>query len=122
MSPDPANALDAYHAGTAEQFLQEELLLGPWTSYSLVHDPKHMAFVLARYKFAAKMLEGRDHVVEVGSGDGFGLPIMAQSVGRVTCLDWDERLLEGNARRLAHLDNVDMVPCPSSYVLLTLVS
>jgi cyclopropane fatty-acyl-phospholipid synthase-like methyltransferase len=107
MTPDPASALDAYHAGTDEQFLQEELLLGPWTSYSLVHDPKHMAFVLARYKFAAKLLEGKDHVVEVGSGDGFGLPIMAQAVGKVTCLDWDERLLDGNARRLAHLDNVE---------------
>jgi cyclopropane fatty-acyl-phospholipid synthase-like methyltransferase len=100
-------AEEAYRAGTDHQFLQDEILLGPWTSYSLVHDPKHTAFVLARYKFCAKMLEGKGHVLEVGSGDGFGLPIVAQAVGRVTCLDWDERLIEGNKRRLPHLTNVD---------------
>ncbi|HXH33202.1 MAG TPA: class I SAM-dependent methyltransferase [Plantibacter sp.] len=100
-------AAEAYSAGTDHQFRQEEILLGPWTSYSLVHDPKHMAFVLARYKFCAKILEGKGHVLEVGSGDGFGLPIVAQAVEKVTCLDWDTRLLEGNARRLPHLENVE---------------
>ena len=44
---------------THDQFAQEEIKLGPWTSYSLVNDPKHMAFVLSRYKFCAKMLEGK---------------------------------------------------------------
>jgi 2-polyprenyl-3-methyl-5-hydroxy-6-metoxy-1,4-benzoquinol methylase len=96
----------AYRAGTDHQFEQAELTLGPWTSYSLVHDPKHMAFVLARYKFVAKMLDGKQRVFEVGSGDGFGLPIVAQHVGHVYCLDWDTRLLEGNERRLPHLKNV----------------
>ena len=100
------SAEDAYREGTDYQFDQQELTLGPWTSYSLVHDPKHMAFVLARYKFVAKMLDGKQHVFEVGSGDGFGLPIVAQHVGHVYCLDWDTRLLEGNQRRLPHLQNV----------------
>lgn len=99
-------AEDAYREGTDYQFEQQELSLGPWTSYSLVHDPKHMAFVLARYKFVAKMLDGKGKVFEVGSGDGFGLPIVAQHVDHVYCIDWDARLLEGNARRLAHLKNV----------------
>lgn len=106
---DAPSAIDAYRAGTDHQFEQVEIRLGPWTSYSLVHDPKHMAFVLARYKFCARLLEGKEHVIEVGSGDGFGLPIIAQAVGRVTCLDWDARLLEGNARRLPHLENVEYV-------------
>jgi len=99
-------AEDTYREGTDYQFEQEELALGPWTSYSLVHDPKHMAFVLARYKFVAKMLDGKENVFEIGSGDGFGLPIVAQHVGRLHCIDWDRRLLEGNKRRLAHLTNV----------------
>lgn len=109
MTESTTSAADAYRAGTDHQFLQEEVLLGPWTSYSLVNDPKHMAFVLARYKFCAKLLEGKGHVLEVGSGDGFGLPLIAQAVGKVTCLDWDQRLLDGNARRLPHLTNVDYV-------------
>jgi cyclopropane fatty-acyl-phospholipid synthase-like methyltransferase len=103
----PKSAEDAYREGTDYQFDQQELSLGPWTSYSLVHDPKHMAFVLARYKFVAKMLDGKQHVFEVGSGDGFGLPIVAQHVGQLYCIDWDERLLEGNRRRLSHLKNVN---------------
>ena len=102
----PKSAEDAYREGTDYQFEQEELSLGPWTSYSFVHDPKHMAFVLARYKFVAKMLHGKQKVFEVGSGDGFGLPIVAQEVGHVYCIDWDTRLLEGNQRRLPHLKNV----------------
>jgi 2-polyprenyl-3-methyl-5-hydroxy-6-metoxy-1,4-benzoquinol methylase len=107
MTEKTISAADAYRAGTDHQFLQEEIRLGPWTSYSLVHDPKHMAFVLARYKFCAKLLEGKDHVLEIGSGDGFGLPIVAGAVGKVTCIDWDARLLESNAGRLSHLTNVD---------------
>lgn len=88
------------------QFATEEILLGPWTSYSLMTDPKHMAFVLSRYKFCAKMLAGKDLVVEIGCGDGFGLPIMADAVNHLHCIDWDERSLEGCSRRLKHLKNV----------------
>lgn len=100
------SAEEAYREGTEYQFDTQELQLGPWTSYSLIHDPKHMAFVLARYKFCAKMLQGKKSVMEIGPGDGFGLPMIAQAAEQVYAVDWDDRLLEGNARRLAHLKNV----------------
>ncbi|MFA4849310.1 MAG: class I SAM-dependent methyltransferase [Methanoregula sp.] len=103
------SAIDAYHEGTDYQFDTRELPLGPWTSYSLIHDPKHMCFVLSRYKFCAKMLEGKNTVMEVGSGDGFGLPIIAQAVKTVYAVDWDERLLDGNTRRLSHLKNITYI-------------
>ena len=32
------------------------------------NDPRRMAFVLARYKFVAKMLEQKNRVLEVGAG------------------------------------------------------
>lgn len=99
-------AWDCYQEGTDYQFATEELSLGPWSSYSLINDPKHMAFVLARYKFCAKMLEGKELVLEVGFGDGIGIPIMAQSVEHLHCIDWDSRHIEGCKRRLAHLKNV----------------
>lgn len=100
------SAKDHYKEGTDYQFETPELSLGPWTSYSLISDPKHMCFVLARYKFCAKMLEGKKTIMEVGGGDGFGLPLIAQSAELVYVVDWDQRLLDGNARRLAHLKNV----------------
>jgi len=101
------SARKAYKEGTDSQFITRELKLGPWTSYSLLNDPKHMCFVLARYKFCAKMLEGKESVMEIGSGDGFGLPIIAQAAKKVYAADWDARLLRGNAKRLAHLKNVE---------------
>jgi 2-polyprenyl-3-methyl-5-hydroxy-6-metoxy-1,4-benzoquinol methylase len=109
VSPDalaPKSAAALYSETTEYQFAAAEITLGPWTSYSLVHDAKHLAFVLSRYKFVAKMLEGRDRVMEIGAGDGIGLPIVAQAVRQLYAVDWDQRLLDGNARRLTHLTNV----------------
>src|SRR5947209_2814661 len=100
------SAWECYQKGTDYQFACKEIALGPWTSFSLLNDPKHMAFVLARYKFCAKMLEGKEFVVEIGCGDGFGIPMMAQAVKHLHCIDWDPRNLEGCKKRLAHLKNV----------------
>jgi 2-polyprenyl-3-methyl-5-hydroxy-6-metoxy-1,4-benzoquinol methylase len=109
MSTEAKNksAAEAYAEGTDHQFLTDEITVGPWTSYSLLHDPKHLVFTLARYKFVAKMLAGRGTVLEVGPGDGIGLPIIAQAVDRVVAVDWDERLIEGNRRRLKSFGNIE---------------
>lgn len=103
------NAEKLYHQGTDYQFENPELLLGPWTSYSMMNDPKHMCFVLARYKFCAKMLEGKKDILEVGCGDGFGLPIVASMVNKVYAADWDERLLQNIQKRSAYLENVEYI-------------
>ena len=106
---DIKSAKECYQEGTDYQFETPEAALGPWTSYSILHDPKHMCFVLSRYKFCAKMLEGKKTVMEIGAGDGFGLPIIAQAAEKVFAVDWDERLLDGNKRRLSHLQNVEYI-------------
>jgi 2-polyprenyl-3-methyl-5-hydroxy-6-metoxy-1,4-benzoquinol methylase len=96
---------EAYKIGTDYQFI-DSLKLGPWTSYSLIHDAKHLGFVLARYKFCAKMLEGMDLVLEVGCGDGFGTPVMAQAVKKLVAIEPDARHIRGNSRRLEKFENV----------------
>lgn len=96
----------AHEAALGARLNGPELALGPWASDDLIKDPKRLAFVLARYKFVARMLEGRATAMEVGCGDGLGLPLVAQAVGRVWAVDWEGRVLEGNRRRLAHLENV----------------
>lgn len=106
MTNSEISSWERYSQGTQTQFKCDEVSLGPWTSYSLKSDPKHMAFVLSRYKFCAKMLEGKSVVVEIGCGDGFGIPIMAHSVGHLHCVDWNHRNLEGCKQRLSHLKNV----------------
>ncbi len=105
MKPDRL-AWRLHSEATEEQFAAEELLLGPWTSYSFLNDPRHTVFVLSRYKFVSKMLEGKNRVLEVGCGDGFGAPIVAQAVRELVCVDWEEKNIEGNRRRLSHLSNV----------------
>lgn len=106
-------AENLYREGTDVQFENDKVLLGPWTSYSLMTDPKHLSFVLARYKFTAKMLNRPDNkrnVLEVGCGDGVGIPITAQSCKSIVAVDWDRRLTEDNTNRLGGwLKNVEFI-------------
>src|SRR5947209_20023137 len=74
--------------------------MGFMTSWAWLDDPKRLAFMLARYKFVAKMIGGTDKVLEIGCGDGFGARVVAQSVGSVTAIDFDPEFIE-SARSLA---------------------
>jgi hypothetical protein len=67
--------------------MDAEVKLGPILSDSWLRDPKHVGFVLARYKFVAKMLTAVDAVAEVGAGDGWAAQIVAQEVGYVHTYD-----------------------------------
>jgi 2-polyprenyl-3-methyl-5-hydroxy-6-metoxy-1,4-benzoquinol methylase len=99
-------AWDLHVTGTDDLFSTKELRLGPWTSYTLINDPKHLTFALSRYKFCAKMLAGKSNVLEAGCGDGFGAPIVAQAVDKLHCIDWDDRNTTGNRRRLSIFKNI----------------
>ena len=63
-------------------------------------DPKHLVFRLARYKLAAKMLAGYDHVLEIGCGDAFGTRIVQAEVGRLSALDFDPVFIEDVRERM----------------------
>jgi 2-polyprenyl-3-methyl-5-hydroxy-6-metoxy-1,4-benzoquinol methylase len=106
MADNKISQEEAYRLGTDYQFI-DSVDLGPWTSYSLLNDPKHMGFVLARYKFCAKMFDGMDRVIEVGCGDAFGTPVVAQHVKEILAIEPDGRHIEGNKKRLAKLPKID---------------
>jgi 2-polyprenyl-3-methyl-5-hydroxy-6-metoxy-1,4-benzoquinol methylase len=74
--------------------------LGYMTSWAYLDDPKRLAFMMSRYKFVAKMLEGASKALEIGCGDGFGTRIVAQSVGSVVATDFDPEFIE-DARAVA---------------------
>jgi 2-polyprenyl-3-methyl-5-hydroxy-6-metoxy-1,4-benzoquinol methylase len=57
-------------------------------------DPRRLTFLLARYKFVAKMLSGCGNVGEVGCGDAFGSRIVLQEVPDVTVYDFDPVFIE----------------------------
>jgi len=52
-------------------------------------DPRRLLFILARYKFVAKMLSGKQRILEVGCGDAFGTRIVLQEVGAICAIDFD---------------------------------
>lgn len=57
-------------------------------------DPRRLLFVLARYKFVAKMFSGMEHVLEVGCADAFGTRIVRQEVKSLTAVDFDPIFVE----------------------------
>lgn len=63
-------------------------------------DPKRIAFVLARYKFVAKMFSGMKHVLECGCADAFGTRVVLQEVKAVTATDFDPLFIEDAKRRM----------------------
>jgi cyclopropane fatty-acyl-phospholipid synthase-like methyltransferase len=63
--------------------------LGPMMNQVWQDDPRRLAFVLARYKFVAKMLSGKQRALEVGCGDAFGTRIVRQEVPYVCAVDFD---------------------------------
>lgn len=64
-------------------------LLGLSSNTSWTEDPKRLVFLLSRYKFVAKMLDGAKEVIEIGCGDGFASRIVAQHVQSLTISDYD---------------------------------
>jgi SAM-dependent methyltransferase len=74
--------------------------LGLMSSQSWNDDPKRTVFMLARYKFVAKMLAGRQRVLEVGCGDAFGSRIVIQAVGALTAVDREPLFVEDARSRM----------------------
>lgn len=73
--------------------------LGLMSSESWRNDPKHLVFTLSRYKFVAKMLAGRERVLEIGCGDALGTRIVRQAVQSLTACDFDRAFIDDAARR-----------------------
>lgn len=63
--------------------------MGPTASHIFRTDPRRLGILLARYKFCAKMLTGKKHVLEAGCGDSFGTNVVLQEVDAVHGIDFD---------------------------------
>jgi len=69
------------------------VVLGPYTSHIWRADPRHMCFLFSRYKFVAKMLQGKGRVLEVGCGDSVGTPIVLQTVKSIHGVDFEPMVI-----------------------------
>ena len=68
--------------------------LGLMSNANWIDDPSRLAFCTSRYKFVAKMLSGKQEVLEVGSSDGFYSRIVNQHVKNLTIIDFDSLFIE----------------------------
>jgi len=75
--------------------------LGIMVNAAWEQDPRRLLFMLARYKFVAKMLAGKRRVLEVGCGDAFGTRMVQQDVGAVTAVDFDPVFVDDVNRRMS---------------------
>jgi SAM-dependent methyltransferase len=57
-------------------------------------DPKRLGIVLSRYKFVAKMLSGKERVLEVGCGDAWASRVVRQEVQSLVGIDFDPVFIE----------------------------
>jgi hypothetical protein len=92
MTPgsNPATTREPQYQRSIELVSENGLTpLGLMTNQAWTDDPRHFLFTLSRYKFVAKMLSGRNHVLEVGCADAFGTRLVLQEVKRITATDFD---------------------------------
>lgn len=68
--------------------------LGLMVNESWNQDPKRTLFTLSRYKFVAKMLSGKNNVLEIGCADAFGTRIVQQHVKNITAVDFDQVFID----------------------------
>ncbi len=66
-----------------------QVKLGPTCSHIWREDPRHLCFLLSRYKFCSKILSGKKNVLEVGCGDAFGSRLVLQTVDKIHAVDFD---------------------------------
>lgn len=78
--------------------------LGIMSAFRWLSDPRTLLFTLSRYKFAAKVLSGRKHVLEIGCGDGFASRLVRQTVERLTITDFDPEFIDDFQRREIDVD------------------
>ena len=96
--------------------------LGLMTNQVWEDDPRRLTFLLARYKFVSKMLDGKKFVGELGCGDAFGTRIVMQCVDKVVAYDFAPVFIEDiRARRSerwpveAHFHDIIEKPLPNKH-------
>lgn len=73
--------------------------LGLMSNQVWYEDPRRLVFLLARYKFVAKMFTGMKNVLEIGCADAFGTRIVLQEVGHVVATDFDPVFVDDVSNR-----------------------
>ncbi len=89
-----------FSGGTSSQYSKEvyvpvsnysnfpRYIMGNNTSSVFLSDPKLLGNTISKYKFAGKMLENKDKVLEVGCMEGFGSIVLEKFVKKLYAIDF----------------------------------
>ncbi|HEV8022114.1 MAG TPA: class I SAM-dependent methyltransferase [Candidatus Lustribacter sp.] len=94
---------------------QGPLELGPMAGQGWRIDPRRLLFMLARYKFVAKMLTGKKSAIEFGCGDGFATRLVRQVVPSVHGIDFDPAFIAW-AQRQSEREGLDITFALSDFI------
>ncbi len=78
---------------------------------SFQENPFEFLFVLSRYKFAARLLEKKAHVLDAGCGLGIGSVLLSKFSEKVTAVDFDQELIRNNRIQYQNIPNLSFEPC-----------
>ena len=97
---DPVNQADFDLLAT-----RDSATLGVMANAIWFADPKKLLFSMSRYKFVAKMFEGKKSAIEIGCADAFFAPIVSQVVGKLTVTDYDPAFIDCAKKQLKNLNS-----------------
>lgn len=94
--PPAVDAWELVRQLVGDRVREQELNVGPFLADQLFNAPRHLLFVLSRYKFAARLLPALEtvDVLELGCGEGFGALMLAERGHRVLGVDADRDAVE----------------------------
>lgn len=72
----------------------ESLTLGPYNTFQLRKTPRRFFITLAYYKFAAKILQRKSNILELGCSEGLGASIAGEFADKYTGVDLDENAVK----------------------------
>jgi len=100
MTQKPLTKEPQYQALLDHKGKKGSAVLGVMNNQVWHDDPRRLVFTLSRYKFVAKLLNGKRNALEVGCGDAFASRIVQQEVGSLTVIDFDPLFIEDIKSRL----------------------
>jgi 2-polyprenyl-3-methyl-5-hydroxy-6-metoxy-1,4-benzoquinol methylase len=87
--------MDEHWKQAKEMVGNEKFTLGSHYSFQALNAPRHLLFVMARYKFAAKMLPPPPgKVLELGCSEGLGTLLLAETGHNVLGVDFDGEAIQ----------------------------
>lgn len=84
----------------------ENVEIGPYSSYQFLNSRRHLLYTIARYKFAMKIIGENKRILDLGCNDGFGTYFLGEFASKLVGVDFDEKAISW-AKKQKSLSNIE---------------